>query len=734
MPVETNTMPTSPADLSASSWADPIAVTVWESVDRICMSAEFVRSKRMIALLRFLLDAYFAHDLDRLSERSIGQAIFGRPEDWDPTTDTIVRSEIRRLRSKLRAYYDSVGSSDPVRIIVPKGTYIPQFEYIAPRDTLIQPPLHTQPQRSLWRSRHLILVSVFVVLTVVTTLFGLVLFRTKPQPEMLYKTNPFTSDLGQEFAPAFSHDGRWIAYSARRFGSETRIYIKGIDGKSLRAVTSSGKVSLFPAWSPDGLSLAYLEEQAQQVLVRVHRVSDLSGNQNDRTVTAITRESGRWSDQPSDLLGNPGPIWLPDGRSLIVSDCTPLHCGLVIIADTGKRTWLTSVPGDGRDFDPRLSPDGSTVAFVRYYSHGSSDIYTIPVSGGQPVQVTQDRRAIQGIAWDPDGKSLVASWNRDGAFALWRIRRDGKATKLHIDTTAPAEPSVSLTGAIAYVESNENWNIWRAPLAAGGMGKASLLLSSSGRNYDPRYSPDGKRIAFVSDRSGNMQLWTANLDGSDLKQRTNLVGTWMGGISWSPDGSTIAFDARPQGKSSIYLIDLTTNAVHPLHETRYEERMPSFSRDGRSLYFNSTRGGEVDIWRYEFKTGALEKFHIPNAFAAAELNDSGILILAGRHGEIWTASSSSDPPTRWSGITADPDLSWFPSASGLYFTRARHDGKFELCHAAPSRSVKCLGSFPAPLALNAPDIAVSPDERSILFAEQDSSTGDIKLATPVWPK
>ncbi len=728
MSVEMSTMQPPPAEPSVSRKPDPRAALVWEGVDRICKSAEFARSKRMIELLRFLVEAYFADELDKLTERSIGQAIFARPDEWDPTIDTIVRSEVRRLRAKLQVYYDGVGSSDQVKIMVPKGAYIPQFEVIATPNAPFETwaSSQTEPHRS--RSRPLILVSAFALVTIVAFALWLVRTRTKPQHEAVYKIVPFTSALGQEFSPAISPDGRWIAYAARPQGEETRIYIKSIDGKGLRPVTSPGKISLFPAWSPDGQSLAYLQVEAQQVLVRVHHISDSLGNNNDRTVTTITRETGRWSDQPSLLLGNPGPIWMPDGHRIILSDCPRPHCGLVVVNDSGARTWLTSAPSDGRDFDPRLSPDGSTLAFVRYYSHGSSDIYTIPASGGQPVEITHERRAIQGIAWDTDSRTLVVSWKRDGVFALWRIHPGGQATKLHLDADDAAEPSVSPTGAIAYVESAENWNIWRAPLAADGMGRPELFLSSSRRNYDARYSPDGKHIAFVSDRSGNMQLWTANADGSDLKQRTNIAGLWMGGISWSPDGRTIAFDARPEGHSSIYLIDLASNNMRRLQSNRFEERMPSFSRDGRSLYFNSTRGGGVDIWRYEFKSGALEKFQIPNAFAAAELNSSGVLVLGSRYGEIWTMASPKSTPVRWSGVTANPDLSWFPASSGLYFTQTIRSGEFELCRASTT-ATRCLGRFQGPLELSS-DIALSPDEHFILFTEEDGSTGDIKLALP----
>src|SRR5260370_18680908 len=106
----------------------PDAALLETCLQRIRLSAEFVRSDRMVRFLQVVVEHAMQNRASRLTERHIGCEVFDRPPDWDPSIDTIVRSEARRLRAKLDQYYERQGKLDPIRITIPKGRYGVEFE------------------------------------------------------------------------------------------------------------------------------------------------------------------------------------------------------------------------------------------------------------------------------------------------------------------------------------------------------------------------------------------------------------------------------------------------------------------------------------------------------------------------------------------------------------------------------------------------------------------------------
>ena len=100
---------------------------VRSQLDKILGSGPFAPSERMTRFLRFIVEETLARRADQLSEYAIGVEVYDRGESFEPSADAIVRVDARRLRSKLREYYDTAGSNDPLLIEVPKGTYSPVF-------------------------------------------------------------------------------------------------------------------------------------------------------------------------------------------------------------------------------------------------------------------------------------------------------------------------------------------------------------------------------------------------------------------------------------------------------------------------------------------------------------------------------------------------------------------------------------------------------------------------------
>src|SRR5438105_2874988 len=97
-------------------------------LERILASDGFARAERMSRFLRFVVEQTLRGRGDQLKEYLIGVEVFDRRESFDPRIDPVVRGEARRLRLKLKEYYDSEGQNDPVRVVLPKGSYVPRFE------------------------------------------------------------------------------------------------------------------------------------------------------------------------------------------------------------------------------------------------------------------------------------------------------------------------------------------------------------------------------------------------------------------------------------------------------------------------------------------------------------------------------------------------------------------------------------------------------------------------------
>jgi Tol biopolymer transport system component len=717
--------------------ADPVLVK--SCLERIVQSAEFARSERMVSFLRFVVASALADRKDLLNERSIGRDVFGKPDDWDPSLDTIVRSEARRLRLKLGSYYERQGRNDPLRIDIPKGRYTPEFKIVAPlvqeNAKTLAPELDiaSPPTTHIPRRFHRALIT--VVLVAVTGTWLLVHHLDRPSSrdvEPAFTTSPFTTDLGKAYSPSISSDGKTVAYVWDNEIDPPDIYLRALDHPSSRRLDTVSGTRLFPSWSPDGKSIAFLESVGETVYVTVHSLQDGS----EKRISRIAKQAGRWADDESPLLGDPGPVWTPDGQGLLISDHDAMtgSGGIFQVDLDGHRNVLVSTRGEDQYLYPRLSPDGTQLAYVRFSSHGVGDIFLVAKTGGPARELTFDKKTVRGLAWQPDGHSLLFSSNRSGSFQLWSANLgDGRLHPVMTNSSAAAEPAIASSGQwLVYVESNENWNIWRTPVADSPHGAAERLIASSGRNYDPRYSPDGGRIAFASDRSGSMELWVTDAENKNPQQLTHIGGPWLGGLSWSPRGDQIAFDARPEGRSAIFLIDANGGAPKPLERNQYEERMPTWSSDGKAIYFNSNRDGTIAIWKKSLVDGSTQRVSPHGMFTAAASKDD--LLYSTRGGDLWSSALNGNGAKQLPDpLHASPVMSWYLQGQSIYLSQIDENGHDYRLLRYRSGRLTLLGTSHGMLVPNAPDIAVSPDEHWLVYARQDSSGSILKIRKLISP-
>ena len=412
-------------------------------------------------------------------------------------------------------------------------------------------------------------------------------------PNRLAKLVPLTAYPGIEGPPSLSPDGNQVAFE--RNGD---VYVKQVGSEAVVQLTHSPAVEDSPAWSLDGSTIAFIRAG-----VGIFVISPLGGDERkvaDLNVPPVLKSIA----------------WTPDSKSLVVSEMTsPICASLFLISlSTGKKTRLTWPPepsiGDGW---PAVSPDGVTVAFARYPQDSSANIYLMPLVGGEPRRLTNERGSLFGLTWPPDGKHLVFSSDRGGISRLWQVSVQGSSPSPTPFETAGEDarfPSFSRASAgaptrLAYQRFDQNVDIRRAEIVREGRSGQSLrpsvsFISSTRSDDHPQFSPDGKRIAFVSNRSGTLEIWVCSSDGSNPIRVTSMAGPIVVAPRWSADNERLAFfsAAGISGNYVSYAINAKGGVPSRLSRNdRDLEALPSWSHDGRWIYFTSSMSGSLQIWK-----------------------------------------------------------------------------------------------------------------------------------------
>jgi Tol biopolymer transport system component/DNA-binding winged helix-turn-helix (wHTH) protein len=528
--------------------------------------------------------------------------------------------------------------------------------------------------------------------------------------------------------PSFSPDGGQIAFTWQPPQSDNYdVYILKVGDLKATRLTTHPAWDMSPAWSPDGRQIAFLRRQGSAGAILL--ISPAGGPEQSVVETEGTSVA-----------------WSADSQTLAFIDRAAgeaVHSIFLVPAAGGPKRQVTFPAAEKTygDSAPAISPDGRMLAFVRRLTYDVADVFVQPLDAVTPRRLTFDKRQIRGLAWMPNGQELIFSSNRNGRHQLWRVNVSGTAQLTAVEGIIDARfPAVSSARSgsysrLVYQTLTEDYNIRLLSRSTGGVWnpmKPATFAASIRDEQSPRVSPDGRRLSFVSDRSGWFEVWVcAYPDGSDCRQLTSFRQGYVGSPSWSPDSQRITFDARVDGNADIYLVRAEGGQPVRLTNDASVDSRPSWSRDGHWIYFRSDRTGSHQIWKMPVSGGAPRQVTINGGYEAFEMADGKLLYyVQGRYTRgLWSVPLDGGPEVRVPGFKSLTASSWTVVDRGILWidsTTSNPPGVIQF-HDFDTRNVTTIAEVPNYVIPSASGFHAVPDGSIVMWSQLDRTIHDLML-------
>jgi tricorn protease len=356
--------------------------------------------------------------------------------------------------------------------------------------------------------------------------------------------------------------GTWYR-KGYRGSSNDDIWLANADGSSIRRLTDFNGLDRSPMWAPDGRRIYYVSElfggPANIVCQEIDSAGAPTGkpiavthHQDDSVRLARISANGEWI-----VYECGGDIWLAGTHG-----GTPRKLAIEVHADDKSNPErLVTYTKDVTEY--ALSPDSSHVAFI---VHG--ELFLMPVGGGKATRLTNTPAVEHGIAWAPDGKSILFAADRNGIEDLFLLEPDDpehpEMTKAHrfktkqLTNTTEAEIGASFSpdgSRIVFLRSGKLWS-----MKPDGSEQKALVDQQQVFDYD--FSPDGKWLVYArSDGSFASELYIMPSDGSKPGRNVTRYATFNGDVSWNNSAGRICFLSNRRNTTAMHVLSLQKPAV-----------------------------------------------------------------------------------------------------------------------------------------------------------------------------
>lgn len=403
-----------------------------------------------------------------------------------------------------------------------------------------------------------------------------------------------TVNKARDAYPRFSPDGKWIAFSSDRNGN-LDVFIIPSSGGTAKQLTYHSADDTVLGWTPDGRGVLFSSQRGEDFMAMLYVVS-VDGGMPWRAGPDMGNQAS-FSPDGKRIAYNPkGQVyWRKYYRGAYQTD--------VWIEDIASKKFTQLTDFDGLDSWPMWSSDGEIYFVSDRDGNGLTNIWRASDNGGKADRVTAFKSGdVRFPSISADGKVIVFEHD----FGIWKLdTASKKATPIHLDINAESqENSTEMRSFNSEADEYElapnsrhlvvsvHGEIFTVPVEEGDV---KQITDSAARDRFVSYSPDGKSIGFISDRSGREELYVVAVDGTGEAQKLTDIDALKLGYNWSPDSKEIAFASSD---SKLRKVNVGSKTVSELDSSRYGNiSTPVWSPDGKWLaYSKSDASRTSDIY------------------------------------------------------------------------------------------------------------------------------------------
>lgn len=422
---------------------------------------------------------------------------------------------------------------------------------------------------------------------------------TRAVSHPLPRLSQVTFAEGVEEFPALSSDGRFLAYVAA-VGPVRKIFVKELASGEEHVVTQGPADDLQPEWRPDGKALLFVRARKPGEKLQP---GDVFGAYVDADVWSADLEA----KSETRLVENAfNPAYSPDGTRIAVDApwAGPRRIWSTDALGHNPQQLSSDASEEVMHVRPRWSRDGRLIVFQNQ-EKTQFDIRILDVASRKTTWVTHDLFQDLNPVFSPSGRWVYFSSYRTGGLNVWRAAvtpaGDPRGPPEQVTAGAGQDVELSLAGRghlMALSILKQNADLWELPVdPATGLAKGApaSVVSTTREESRGSVSPDGRAVAFNSDRSGSMCLWLLSRKDGRMRALTLGLGSDYQ-PSWFPDGHRLAFFSSRGGNVDIWSVDTTTAVLTQLTKNPAVDMNPCVSPDGSEIAFQSDRSGRPEVW------------------------------------------------------------------------------------------------------------------------------------------